>query len=137
MQPGQIRLGEHTDYGSFTLLFQDNVGGLQLEQEGHYVDAVPMQDAIFIIIGESLNLLSGGLLKSKKHRVMVPEDEVRQKLARHSYTYFVDPDEDVVINHQLLYKDESKNKADFKKLPPPYTFKQLCLERCAKIYAPI
>lgn len=33
LQTGQLRLGEHSDYGSFTLLFQDNVGGLQVMLE--------------------------------------------------------------------------------------------------------
>jgi len=31
IKPNQIRLGEHTDYGSITLLFQRDVGGLQVE----------------------------------------------------------------------------------------------------------
>jgi len=31
IKPNQIRLGEHTDYGSITLLFQGDVGGLQVE----------------------------------------------------------------------------------------------------------
>ena len=30
VKPGQIRCGEHSDYGSITLLFQDDVGGLEV-----------------------------------------------------------------------------------------------------------
>ena len=26
----QVRCGEHSDYGSITLLFQDNIGGLEV-----------------------------------------------------------------------------------------------------------
>lgn len=29
--PNQIRIGEHSDFGSITLLFQDDVGGLQVK----------------------------------------------------------------------------------------------------------
>jgi len=31
IKPNQLRLGEHTDYGSVTLCFQRDVGGLQVE----------------------------------------------------------------------------------------------------------
>jgi len=30
IKPDQIRLGEHTDYGSVSLLFQRDVGGLEV-----------------------------------------------------------------------------------------------------------
>jgi isopenicillin N synthase-like dioxygenase len=35
LKEGQIRLGEHTDYGTMTLLFQDQVGGLQVNVPSH------------------------------------------------------------------------------------------------------
>lgn len=39
----QVRAGRHTDYGSITLLFQDDRGGLQVRSpEGTFVDATPI-----------------------------------------------------------------------------------------------
>lgn len=34
IKQGQIRLGEHSDYGSITLLYQDNAGGLEVNIPG-------------------------------------------------------------------------------------------------------
>ena len=35
IKEGQLRLGEHSDYGTLTLLFQDAVGGLQVLHNKH------------------------------------------------------------------------------------------------------
>ena len=34
LKAGQTRLGQHTDYGTITLLFQDDIGGLEVLLEG-------------------------------------------------------------------------------------------------------
>ncbi len=48
-------VGAHKDYGSLTLLQQDEVGGLQVQREdGAWIDAVPLPDAFVCNIGEML-----------------------------------------------------------------------------------
>ena len=37
LKEGQVRCGEHSDYGSITLLFQDNVGGLEVSAKNRNV----------------------------------------------------------------------------------------------------
>ena len=32
VKPGQLRCGEHTDWGAITLLIQDDVGGLEVKK---------------------------------------------------------------------------------------------------------
>jgi len=41
IKPNQIRLGEHTDDGSVTLVFQRDVGGLQVLATLHIFRALP------------------------------------------------------------------------------------------------
>ena len=38
IKPNQIRLGEHTDYGSITLVFQRDIGGLQVYTANLLID---------------------------------------------------------------------------------------------------
>ncbi|KAI0036733.1 Clavaminate synthase-like protein [Vararia minispora EC-137] len=71
---GQARAGAHSDYGTLTLLFQDNVGGLQVRNPhtGEYQAATPIPDTIVINCGDLLSRWSNDVLRSTLHRVVAP-----------------------------------------------------------------
>ena len=103
-KPGQLRCGEHSDYGSLALLFQDNVGGLQVKNTaGEFVDADPVEDCVVVNIGDCLQLQTQGLLKSTKHRVLIPDDVKKQQTVRRSLVLFCQPDDNVIVNRPLRY----------------------------------
>lgn len=48
IQPGVVRCGEHSDYGTVTLLLQDDIGGLEVSKSTNsksYLEAL-----IFILL---------------------------------------------------------------------------------------
>ena len=104
------RLVEHSDYGSITLLFQDDVGGLQVQcTNGCYIEATPIQDTVLVNIGDALQFWTGGKLKSTKHKVELPTDIRRCKSVRRSIAYFVNPNNDVRFDQVLLGQDKTRN----------------------------
>ena len=95
---GQVRAGAHTDYGSLTLLFQDQAGGLQVERPDGWVDVRPIQGTMVVNAGDLLARWSNDMIKSTKHRVVQPPlkgSEVDEgHPARYSMAYFGNPDFD-------------------------------------------
>lgn len=90
----QMGAGAHTDYGMLTLLWQDDVGGLQVrDEEGTWHDVPPHPGAVVINSGDMLERWSNGRYRSTWHRVL-PRDPGRE---RFSIALFVDPDSDTVI----------------------------------------
>ncbi|XP_021962435.1 UPF0676 protein C1494.01 [Folsomia candida] len=97
LPPGAIRCGEHSDWGSITLLFQDSVGGLEVQNVlGEWVQATPIPDSIILNSGQLMELWTGGRLHAALHRVKIPESaDSSGKLfqqPRQSFIYFVNPD---------------------------------------------
>ncbi|TWU73695.1 hypothetical protein ED733_004844 [Metarhizium rileyi] len=99
INPGQVRAGEHSDYGSITLLFQDSRGGLQVKSPtGHFVDATPIEGTIVVNAGDLLARWSNDTIKSTIHRVVEPprrEDESYPP--RYSIAYFCNPNTESFI----------------------------------------
>jgi isopenicillin N synthase-like dioxygenase len=70
----QQGVGIHKDGGVLTLLWvEPGKGGLQVERDGKWVDAPPVDDAFIVNIGEMLEYATGGYLKATKHRVFSPK----------------------------------------------------------------
>lgn len=66
-------VGQHRDGGVLTLLLvEPGKGGLQVEYEGEWIDAPPVDGAFVVNIGEMLELATGGYLKATLHRVISP-----------------------------------------------------------------
>lgn len=84
----QWGVGEHTDYGLLTILWQDGIGGLQVHTPEGWVEAAPVPDSFVINIGDMLDRMTGGLYRSTPHRV-VRNTSGRDRL---SFPLFFDPD---------------------------------------------
>ncbi|ODN05209.1 hypothetical protein Ocin01_01492 [Orchesella cincta] len=97
--PGTVRCADHTDYGILTLLFQDNMGGLEVKSvSGKWVPANPIPGTILLNTGDLLEFWSGGKFPATHHQVMIPEAETKRRTARQSIVYFVHPDDDVCVS---------------------------------------
>jgi len=92
-----VALGEHTDFGSVTVLF-NHMGGLQVlnpdSKEWKYVKPEP--GCAVINLGDAIVKLVNSKLHSGLHRVVSPPGE-QAKLPRHSVVYFSRPNGDVVL----------------------------------------
>lgn len=98
VKPGQVRCGEHSDYGSITLLFQDDVGGLEVKPVGaDYIPATPIPGTVLVNLGDLMQRWTADKLVATKHRVLIPEEEVMLSKGRQSIAFFIHPDDDVII----------------------------------------
>ncbi|KAL7791036.1 hypothetical protein V8C37DRAFT_410622 [Trichoderma ceciliae] len=113
--PGQVRAGEHSDYGSITLLFQDDRGGLQVKSpNGNFVDATPIEGSIVVNAGDLLARWSNDTIKSTIHRVVEPpRKEGEMYPSRYSIAYFCNPNfKDTIEALPGTYATEQEKKYD-------------------------
>lgn len=65
-----IGTSSHADNCFFTVLLQDNTGGLQILHDDHWVAVPPFPDALVVNIGDLLQLITNDQFKSVIHRVL-------------------------------------------------------------------
>ncbi|XP_013381175.1 UPF0676 protein C1494.01-like [Lingula anatina] len=93
--PNQIRIGEHADYVTLTLLFQDDQGGLEVQRkDGSWCPVLPVPGTIGLFVDLLLQRWTADKLKATVHRVIVPEGKCP---ARQSIAHFIVPDDDVEV----------------------------------------
>ncbi len=97
-EPGQLRAGEHSDYGFATILLsQASAGGLQARSRaGEWID-VPAIDGAFVVnIADALMRMTNDRWVSTPHRVVNPPEGASQT-RRQSIPYFHNPDADALV----------------------------------------
>ncbi|MBB2991733.1 isopenicillin N synthase-like dioxygenase [Mycolicibacterium iranicum] len=103
-EPGQFRIGPHTDFGTVTILDREpGAGGLQVYSEAAgWEDAPYDAGALTVNIGDLLEYWSGRRWPSGRHRVLPPQADA--------------PEEDLV---SLIYFYEANHDALVTPLDPP------------------
>ena len=94
---GQVRLGEHTDYGTVTFLFQDDIGGLDVKSDGRFIPATPISGTVLVNIGCLLQQWTSDTLVATTHRVLIPEEEIRRRKCRQSIVFFSLSDDEFLV----------------------------------------
>ena len=91
VKPDQIRAGGHTDYGSITLLFQDEVGGLEVQSvDGVWQPAPPLPGAMLVNTGDLMQRWTNDVFRSTPHRVGLPPAHLAHRY-RDSIVFFCHP----------------------------------------------
>jgi isopenicillin N synthase-like dioxygenase len=94
----EIGAGEHTDYGSITLLMTDEVGGLEVKrrdassEEGGWIAAPHIPGAFICNVGDCLMRWTNDVYVSTPHRVVN-----RGGRERYSVAFFLDPNPDAEV----------------------------------------
>ena len=109
------RFPAHSDFGTLTLLFQDDVGGLEVaepgsantetsigfEKDGRFRKVTPQPGTVVVNVGYLLMRWSNGRWKNTVHRVVEPpfSDEGGNETtpARYSIPFFASPDPATVV----------------------------------------
>lgn len=99
IMPGQLRAGAHSDYGTLTMLRQDDApGGLQVRDVGGvWHDVAAVEDAYVVNVGDALERWTNDRWKSTVHRVVVPPDDADRDCSRQSLAFFHNANWDAVI----------------------------------------
>ncbi|KAK6380673.1 uncharacterized protein PV06_09834 [Exophiala oligosperma] len=98
MDDKRTALGEHTDFGSVTVLF-NRLGGLQVlppGREAQWCYVKPLPNHAIINLGDAMVKFTNGLLRSNIHRVVSPPGE-QANYTRYSLVYFNRPEDDVML----------------------------------------
>lgn len=110
---GQLRAGEHSDYGTLTILMQDSSDeGLEIYNRGGiWIPVAIKAPKLIINIGDLMQRWTNNRWVSSLHRVVVPSDNPSQKKCRISIAYFHQPNWDAVI--RCIPSCKNPNKKPF------------------------
>ena len=98
--PGdQFGLAPHTDFGCITLLWQDDNGGLEVQERstGEWIPAPPLPGTLVVNVGDLLGRWTDDRYASTPHRVVN-----RSGRERFSIATFYDPDPDAPVDPHAL-----------------------------------
>ena len=122
-EPGQLRASAHTDYGTMTILRQDNApGGLQvLGKDGEWKPVSTHANAFVINIGDLMQRWTNDSWVSTLHRVVPPPRDATGSCRRQSVAFF----HNINADHVVKVIDTCTSEEQPAKYPPIAAFEHL------------
>ncbi|KAJ3669363.1 hypothetical protein LUZ60_011313 [Juncus effusus] len=109
-----LGLNPHTDANFITVLLRDEISGLEVSRDGKWVKVPAVKDALTIITGDQIQVLSNDKYKSAVHRVTL-----NSKNERLSVAMFLRPSDKIAVKPVEKLVDE-KNPAIYR----PFIYKE-------------
>ncbi|MBD2842846.1 isopenicillin N synthase family dioxygenase [Erythrobacter rubeus] len=126
---GAIRAAAHGDINTITLLLGAEEAGLELlSKSGEWLSVDVPEGALVINVGDMLERLTNGALRSTTHRVVNPNGEAARR-SRYSMPFFLHFRPDYVIEPLASCVDEDSDKP----LPEPISSHEFLLQRLREI----
>lgn len=95
----QFGVGPHTDFGVLTVLCQDSVGGLQVQDiKGDWIQAPPIEGTLIVNVADLLARWTDGAYKSTPHRVV--NSSGRERL---SLVLAFDPNPETLVDSRQVF----------------------------------
>ncbi|KAF9524323.1 hypothetical protein CPB83DRAFT_909982 [Crepidotus variabilis] len=120
------RISAHSDFGTLTLLFQDSIGGLEVEDPynpGTFNPVAPIPGTVVVNVGDLMERWTNGRWRSTVHRVMAPPvnetahaDQMTILKARYSIPFFATTDPETVIEALPGCWDEAENPKKYERI---------------------
>ncbi|EEF40182.1 flavonol synthase/flavanone 3-hydroxylase [Ricinus communis] len=110
----------HTDMSALTILATNDVPGLQVWKDDNWVAVNYLPNALFIHVGDQLQVLSNGKYKSVLHRSLVNKEKMRM-----SWAVFIIPPHEALIGPVAELMDNQN--------PPKYSTKTFAEHRYRKL----
>ncbi len=134
---GAIRAAAHGDINTITLLLGAEEAGLELlTQSGEWLAVDPPAGALVVNIGDMLERLTGGVLRSTTHRVVNPHGQAARH-ARYSMPFFLHFRPDYLIDPATLMaaqdSESDRRGGAIGATQPPITAHDFLLERLREI----
>lgn len=95
VKENQLRCGEHSDYGSITLLFQNNEGLQVRARSGEFISVPCIPGTVLVNVADMMQRWTSDRFVSVLHRVCLPP--TGDSTTRQSLAFFAQPDDDVTI----------------------------------------
>lgn len=105
-----LGVGRHKDAGALTVLYQDDVGGLEVKRktDGEWIRVKPTPNAYIINVGDIIQVWSNDKYDSVEHRVMVNSER-----ERFSIPFFFNPSHSTMVK-PLVELATDENPANYK-----------------------